>query len=100
MQITILGTACMVPTKDRGHQAIFLKYLGEGILVDCGENTQRQMKIAGIKHTAITKILISHFHGDHILGIPGLLQTMIEERLPSAFYRLIIPPRIWFYPRI
>ena len=44
--------------------------------MDCGEGTQRQLKIAGIKPAKITKLLISHWHGDQILGIPGLMQTM------------------------
>ncbi len=44
--------------------------------MDCGEGTQRQLKIAGIKPCKITKLLISHWHGDHVLGIPGLIQTM------------------------
>lgn len=76
MEITFLGTTCMVPTKDRNHSAVFLKYEGDGILIDCGEGTQRQLKIAGIKITEVTKILISHWHGDHVLGIPGLIQSL------------------------
>ncbi len=74
--ITFLGTSSMVPTKDRNHQAIFMSYKNENILMDCGEGTQRQMRIAGIKPTSINKILISHWHGDHVLGLPGLLQTL------------------------
>lgn len=66
----------MIPTKERNHSAYFLSYNREGILFDCGEGTQRQMKKAGIKHTKITKILLSHWHGDHVLGIPGLLDTL------------------------
>ncbi len=54
-------------------------YKGENILFDCGEGTQRQLKIAGIKPTKITKILISHWHGDHCLGLPGLIQTLDKE---------------------
>jgi len=76
MEIIFLGTSCMVPTKERNHQAIFITYRDEGILVDCGEGTQRQFSYANIKHTKITKILISHWHGDHVLGLPGLLQTL------------------------
>ena len=66
----------MVPTKERNHSAVFLSYKAEGILVDCGEGTQRQMKIAGIKIAKVTKILISHWHGDHVLGLPGLIQSL------------------------
>ncbi len=66
----------MVPTKERNHQSILLSYKNENIMIDCGEGTQRQLRIAGIKPTSITKLLISHWHGDHVLGIPGLLQTL------------------------
>ncbi|MBI2548876.1 ribonuclease Z [Candidatus Woesearchaeota archaeon] len=79
MHITFLGTSCMVPTKERNHSGIFLEYGAEGILVDCGEGIQRQMKIADIKPTKVTKILISHWHGDHVLGIPGLMQTLASS---------------------
>lgn len=76
MQITFLGTSSMVPTKERNQIAVFLSYGAEGILFDCGEGTQRQFKIAGISLTKVTKILISHWHGDHVLGLPGLMQTL------------------------
>ena len=76
MQITFLGTTCMIPTKERNHSSVFLSYKSEGMLFDCGEGTQRQLKIAGIKPTKVTKILISHWHGDHVLGVPGLMQTL------------------------
>ncbi len=76
MKAVFLGTSCMVPTKERNHTSIYLNYKSEGILVDCGEGTQRQLKIAGIKPTKITKIFITHWHGDHVLGLPGLLQTL------------------------
>ena len=66
----------MVPTKERNHQSLFIQHNKEGFLVDCGEGTQRQFKIAGIKPTKITKIFISHWHGDHVFGLPGLLQTL------------------------
>lgn len=76
MQITFLGTSSMVPTKERNQIAVFLSYGAEGILFDCGEGTQRQFKIAGLSLTKVTKILISHWHGDHVLGLPGLMQTL------------------------
>ncbi|MBW2977269.1 ribonuclease Z [Candidatus Woesearchaeota archaeon] len=76
MQIIFLGTSCAVPTKKRNHSSFFLSYGSEGILFDCGEGTQRQLKIAGIKPTKITKVLISHWHGDHVLGLPGLISTL------------------------
>jgi len=82
MEITFLGTSCMVPTKERNVPAIFLSYKAEGILFDCGEGTQRQMNITGIKRTKATKILISHWHGDHVSGIIGLIQTLGNNETP------------------
>ncbi|MAF50864.1 MAG: ribonuclease Z [Nanoarchaeota archaeon] len=76
MKLTFLGTSSMIPTKDRNHSSIFLQYENEGILVDCGEGTQRQLRLASIQPSKITKLLISHWHGDHVLGIPGLLQNL------------------------
>lgn len=76
MQLTILGTSATVPTKERNHSGYLLTYKSEGLLFDCGEGIQRQMKIAGISFSKITRIFISHWHGDHMLGLPGLLQSM------------------------
>ncbi len=76
MDITFLGTSSMVPTKKRNHSGIFLEYQGEGILFDCGEGTQRQLRLANIAATKITRICLSHWHGDHVLGLPGLIQSM------------------------
>lgn len=79
MKITFLGTAAMMPTRDRNHTSIFLEYKDEGILIDCGEGTQRQVRMAGIKPTKITKLLITHFHGDHVFGISGLTQSLVAN---------------------
>ncbi len=76
IKITFLGTSSMVPTRDRNQSAILLAYKNEKILLDCGEGTQRQLRLAGISPAKITRILITHWHGDHILGLPGLFQTM------------------------
>ncbi len=66
----------MLPTKERNHSAIFIRYKSEGILLDCGEGTQKQFRLADIPTTKVTKLLITHFHGDHVLGIPGLIQSL------------------------
>lgn len=66
----------MIPTKERNHTAIALVYNGEVILFDCGEGTQRQIRLAELSHSKINKLFISHWHGDHVLGIPGLVQTL------------------------
>ncbi len=76
MEITFLGTGCMQPTKYRNHAGVLLTYQEENILFDCGEGIQRQMRIAGIKPAKVTRLCISHWHGDHVFGVPGLLSSM------------------------
>ncbi|MEK6875141.1 MAG: ribonuclease Z [Nanoarchaeota archaeon] len=76
IKIIFLGTSDSIPSAERNHSAFLLNYKDEGILVDCGEGTQRQLRKAGINPCIITKLLITHWHGDHVLGIPGLLQTL------------------------
>jgi len=77
IKVTFLGTGSSIPTARRNHSATLLQYKGETILLDCGEGTQRQFRKAGISMSKITKILLSHWHGDHVLGLPGLMYTMI-----------------------
>jgi len=77
INLTFLGTGSSIPTARRNHPAVLLKYKGENILVDCGEGTQRQFRKAKLNPCKISKILISHWHGDHVLGLPGLLMTMM-----------------------
>ncbi len=74
--ITFFGTAGMAPTRERNTAAVLVQIESEGVLFDCGEGTQRQMRIAGISPTKVTHILLSHWHGDHVYGLPGLLQTL------------------------
>jgi ribonuclease Z len=76
MKLIFLGTSAMVPTKDRNTIGLLIRHENENILVDCGEGIQRQLMKVKIFPTKITKILITHWHGDHILGLPGLLQTL------------------------
>ena len=75
--IIFLGTSQAIPTATRNHTAILLKYKNENILIDCGEGTQRQFRKAKINPCKLTRILITHWHGDHILGLPGLFQTLV-----------------------
>ena len=74
--IIFLGTSQAIPTSRRNHTSILLTYKNENILIDCGEGTQRQFRKARINPCNLTRLLITHWHGDHILGIPGLLQTL------------------------
>ncbi len=76
MEITFLGTSSAVHSKDRNHPSIALKAFGETMLFDCGEATQKQMISSNISPMKISKIFLTHYHGDHILGLPGLLQSM------------------------
>ena len=75
MKLVFLGTSSLFPTKDRNHSCIALDIGPETILFDCGEGTQRQIRIAKLSPMKISKILITHWHGDHVLGLPGLLQS-------------------------
>lgn len=73
---TTLGTASALPTVERYPSAHILTVRERFFLIDCGEGTQIQLKRAGISFTRIDNIFISHIHGDHIFGLPGLLSTM------------------------
>jgi len=75
MKLVFLGTSSVFPTKDRNHSCIALDIGPETILFDCGEGTQRQIRIAKLSPMKISKILITHWHGDHVLGLAGLLQS-------------------------
>ena len=66
----------MVPTKDRNHPSIFISHNKEGILLDCGEGTQRQILRSGLGFKRLNKVLLTHGHLDHILGLAGLLSTL------------------------
>ena len=76
MQVIFLGTGGSIPTPKRGLSAIAFRRQNELLLFDCGEGTQRQMIQAGVGFHRESKIFITHMHGDHVLGLPGLLQTM------------------------
>jgi ribonuclease Z len=82
--VTMLGTSSMVPTKERNAPAVLIEYAGEYILVDCGEGTQRQMNLAGKSRARIRKLLVTHWHGDHVGGIAPLLQTMLASQFTGV----------------
>ncbi len=81
-EVIFLGTASQVPTRHRNHNALFLRWDNLGILFDPGEGTQRQLLIAGVAATQITHICITHFHGDHCLGLAALVQRLSLDRVP------------------
>jgi Metal-dependent hydrolases of the beta-lactamase superfamily III len=76
LETIFLGTGGAVPTPSRNTSSVMLRYEGEKILFDCGEGTQRQMMIAKTGMKNLKRIFISHFHADHFIGLPGLIQTM------------------------
>jgi ribonuclease Z len=76
IKLTFLGTAANIPTARRNHSGILLSYNEENILVDCGEGIQRQFRKAKLNPCKITKILLTHKHGDHTFGLPGLISTL------------------------
>ncbi len=76
MRLTFLGTSGSMPTAERGSSSIVIRKGRQIIMFDCGEGTQRQMVKAGIGFQRPTRIFITHLHGDHVLGLPGLMQSM------------------------
>jgi len=96
MKIIFLGTSAAIPVKNRNLSSTALKFESDIILFDCGEDTQRKFVEAGLKFNKPLVILISHFHGDHIIGLPGLLFRFgLSER--SAPVVLIGPKNLFLY---
>ncbi len=88
-ELVVLGSASQVPTRRRNHNGYLLRWNGHGVLFDPGEGTQRQLLLAGVAPSAVTAICITHFHGDHCLGLPGVLQRLaldgVERPVPIVF---------------
>lgn len=81
-ELVVLGTASQVPTRHRNHNGYLLRWDGEGFLFDPGEGTQRQMLRAGVAAHDIHRICVTHFHGDHSLGLAGVIQRINLDRVP------------------
>ena len=88
LRVLFLGTSASVPTLRRSLPAIAIRREGELILFDCGEGTQRQMIKAKVGFNRETRIFITHMHGDHMLGLPGVIQTMslLDRSRPLYIY--------------
>src|SRR3954465_3286877 len=80
-ELIVLGTASQAPTRYRNHNGYLLRWDGHGVLFDSGEGTQRQLLLAGVAASRIDDICITHFHGDHCLGLPGMLQRVSLDRV-------------------
>jgi ribonuclease Z len=81
-ELTVLGTASQVPTRHRNHNGYLLRWDDEVILFDPGEGTQRQMLMAGLAVTPLRRICVTHFHGDHSLGLAGIIQRISLDKVP------------------
>lgn len=81
-ELVVLGTASQVPTRRRNHNGYALRWDAETLLFDPGEGTQRQMLLAGVSAHDLTRILVTHFHGDHALGLAGVVQRIHLDRVP------------------
>jgi ribonuclease Z len=79
-ELVVLGTASQAPTRERNHNGYLLRWDGEGILFDPGEGVQRQFTLAGVSPAVTTRICISHFHGDHCLGLPGMIMRLALDQ--------------------
>jgi ribonuclease Z len=88
-ELVVLGTASQAPTRQRNHNGYLLRWDAEGLLFDPGEGTQRQLLLAGVASSAITRICITHFHGDHCLGLPGVLQRLSLDQVAH-------PVDVWY----
>jgi len=88
LSIIFLGTGGSWPTVKRNVTSVAIKRSGEIILFDCGEGTQRQFQKSRLSYMQISKVFITHFHGDHFLGLPGLIQTMQlnDREIPLDIY--------------
>ncbi len=75
-ELVVLGTGSQVPSRARNHNGYLLRWDSEGLLFDPGEGTQRQLTFAGVPASAVTRLCLTHFHGDHCLGVPGVVQRL------------------------
>ncbi len=88
MKLTILGSYSAYPTLNRFTTSQILQINGKSFLIDCGEGAQIQLRKNKIKFNSIEDILISHLHGDHFFGLPGLILTfnLLGREKPLNIY--------------
>lgn len=80
-ELVVLGTSSHSPTRERNHNGYLLRWDGDGILFDPGEGTQRQMSFAEVSPALVNRICITHFHGDHCFGLPGVLMRLTQDQV-------------------
>ena len=88
IEVVFLGTSGSIPTPERNAPCLAIRRMGELFLFDCGEGAQRQLIRSGLGFPAKLKIFISHLHGDHVFGLPGLLHTLslLNRKAPLEIY--------------
>lgn len=84
--IIILGCSSQQPTRYRNHGAYLLRWNDEGLLFDPGEGTQRQFIFANVAPTVVSRIFISHFHGDHCLGLGSMLMRLNLDKVTHPIH--------------
>lgn len=105
-EFVALGTSSQVPTRFRNHNGYLLRWDGAGFLFDPGEGTQRQFILAEVAVPEVSRIFVTHFHGDHALGLAGIVQRLSLDRVPhpvevffprsgEAFYNRLIRSTIY-----
>jgi ribonuclease Z len=80
-ELVVLGTASQTPTRSRNHNGYLLHWDEQGFLFDPGEGTQRQMLLAGVASSDVTRICVTHFHGDHCFGLPGVFSRLALDQV-------------------
>ncbi|GAB2597628.1 ribonuclease Z [Kribbella endophytica] len=85
-ELVVLGTGSQVASRERNQNGYFLRWDSDGFLFDPGEGTQRQMLYAGVAAGAITRLCVTHFHGDHCLGVPGVVQRLSLDDVPHPVH--------------
>ena len=84
--LTVLGCSSQQPTRFRNHGAYLVRWNEEGLLFDPGEGTQRQFIFANIAPTVVTRIFVSHFHGDHCLGLGSILMRLNLDKVQHEIH--------------
>ncbi len=85
-ELIVLGTSSQVPTRHRNHNGYFVRFDDQGFIFDPGEGTQRQMILAGVRTSQIHHVCVTHFHGDHCLGLPGLIQRVSLDGIDHTIH--------------